>query len=73
VDSSIGKAIAGAGLDEVGFEQVRPVHELQAKPTEGGTPITAMEVAKTIAFLASDQARTLNGVCLPVDKAWGVV
>jgi NAD(P)-dependent dehydrogenase (short-subunit alcohol dehydrogenase family) len=60
-------------VDEVGFEQVRPVHELQAKASAGGTPITAMEVAKTIVFLVSDQARTINGVCLPVDKAWGVV
>ncbi|KAB5557943.1 hypothetical protein GE09DRAFT_1221082 [Coniochaeta sp. 2T2.1] len=75
VDSSIGKAIAaGSAAEESGFEQVRPVFALQARSgDEGGTPITAMEVAKTIAFLVSDQARTINGVCLPVDKAWGVL
>ncbi|OIW33698.1 NAD(P)-binding protein [Coniochaeta ligniaria NRRL 30616] len=72
VESSIGKTIAG-GLDEVGFEQVKPVHALQARPTDGAPIITAMEVAKTIVFLISDQARTINGVSLPVDKAWGVV
>jgi NAD(P)-dependent dehydrogenase (short-subunit alcohol dehydrogenase family) len=72
VDSSIGKAIAG-GMDEVGFEQVRPVHALQARPADGAPAITAMEVAKTIVFLVSDQARTISGVSLPVDKAWGVV
>lgn len=35
--------------------------------------ITPLEVAKTIVFLVSDNARTINGVSLPVDKAWGVV
>lgn len=73
VDSSIGKAIAGGVVDEVGFEQVRPVHALQARPTDGAPAINAMEVAKTIVFLLSDQARTINGVSLPVDKAWGVI
>lgn len=73
VDSSIGKAIAGGVVDEVGFEQVMPVHALQARPTDGAPAINAMEVAKTIVFLLSDQARTINGVSLPVDKAWGVV
>jgi hypothetical protein len=51
----------------------RPVHALQARPSEAAPSITALEVAKTIVFLVSDQARTINGVSLPVDKAWGVV
>lgn len=71
VDSGIGNVIAG-GVDETELEQVRPVHALQATPSDS-VPITAMEVAKTIAFLVSDQARTINGVSLPVDRAWGVV
>lgn len=43
----------------------------RAAPATAG--ITALEVAKTILFLLSDEARSINGVCLPVDKAWGVM
>lgn len=50
----------------------RPVFALQTKPSEGAR-ITAFEVAKTIVFLISDEARTISGVGLPVDKAWGVI
>lgn len=89
VDSSVGQAIAGRvdeGLDSAGFAQAEPVLALQAhssRPGNGGsgsgsgssngTDITALDVAKAILFLASEQARSINGVCLPVDKAWGVM
>ncbi|KAJ2906746.1 Short chain dehydrogenase andC [Zalerion maritima] len=79
IDSSIGKAIAEGknNFDLNGFAQVEPVHALQcpsSNSSDDGTPtITPLEVAKTIAFLASDQARTLNGISLPIDRAWGVV
>ncbi|TPX08967.1 uncharacterized protein E0L32_009546 [Thyridium curvatum] len=85
IDSSIGKAIisgAGAGGDDKAgtaawdaeaFAEVEPVHALQARPTEATPAITPHEVARTIIFLSSDAARTLNGVSLPVDQAWGVV
>lgn len=74
IDSSIGQAIAlGSQSDKEAFAQIEPVHALQARPTETAPTITALEVAKTILFLVSDQARTINGVSLPVDKAWGVI
>ncbi|KAK3989490.1 hypothetical protein QBC44DRAFT_327451 [Cladorrhinum sp. PSN332] len=79
IDSSIGKRIASGHtndllwLDPEAYAQVEPVHALQAQPSEATPTITALEVAKTILFLVSDQARTINGVSLPVDKAWGVV
>ncbi|KAK3898772.1 hypothetical protein C8A05DRAFT_37636 [Staphylotrichum tortipilum] len=41
-------------------------------PVAPGRSITALEVARTIVFLISDQARTISGVCLPVDRACGV-
>jgi NAD(P)-dependent dehydrogenase (short-subunit alcohol dehydrogenase family) len=63
----------GHPWDAEAFAQVEPVHALQARPSASAPTITALEVAKTIVFLASDQARTVNGVSLPVDKAWGVV
>ena len=49
------------------------MHALQARASEAVPTITALEVAKAIIFLVSDEARTINGVGLPVDKAWGVV
>ncbi|KAK0670615.1 putative reductase [Cercophora samala] len=80
VDSSVGHKIAQEKrvVDLEGYKSVQPVHALQAtNPSttslETATPITALEVAKTILFLVSDQARTINGVELPVDRAWGVV
>ncbi|KAM7192777.1 putative short-chain dehydrogenase reductase [Naviculisporaceae sp. PSN 640] len=81
IDSSIGKRIAQRGpgnstptnWDSEAFAEIAPVFALQAKPSEGAPMITPLEVAKTIAFLISDDARTINGVSLPVDKAWGVV
>ena len=79
IDSSIGQLIASgqraaaAAWDTEAYAQLQPVHALQARPSETAPTITALEVARTILFLASDDARTINGVCLPVDKAWGVV
>jgi NAD(P)-dependent dehydrogenase (short-subunit alcohol dehydrogenase family) len=31
------------------------------------------DVANAILFLVSDEAKMINGVCLPVDRAWGVI
>ncbi|CAK7206751.1 hypothetical protein SEUCBS139899_009557 [Sporothrix eucalyptigena] len=83
VDSSVGQAIANRvdeGLDTAGFAEAAPVHALQAQPSSnkasgsnGAIGITALDVAKTIVFLLGDQASSINGVCLPVDKAWGVM
>ncbi|KAK0646127.1 hypothetical protein B0T16DRAFT_153917 [Cercophora newfieldiana] len=76
VDTSVGKVIVEGRegrLDEEGFRQIEPVLGLQAKPSAAAPMITAMEVARAILFLVSDEARTINGVGLPVDKAWGVV
>ena len=32
-----------------------------------------IQVANTILFLASDEAKAINGVSLPVDEAWSVI
>jgi NAD(P)-dependent dehydrogenase (short-subunit alcohol dehydrogenase family) len=50
----------------------RPVHGLHASG-DNRAPVTALDVANAIYFLASDDARMINGVCLPVDRAWGVI
>ncbi|KAK0637283.1 hypothetical protein B0T17DRAFT_588183 [Bombardia bombarda] len=72
IDSSIGNVIARGEQKEVDGVS-SPVHALQTKPSVSAPMITPLEVAKTIVFLISDQARTISGVSLPVDKAWGVV
>ncbi|KAK1750657.1 putative short-chain dehydrogenase [Echria macrotheca] len=79
VDSSIGKVIAAGGeqqrWDSESFAEIakRPVIALQAKPSQAAPMITPLEVARAIVFLVGDQARTINGISLPVDKAWGVI
>jgi NAD(P)-dependent dehydrogenase (short-subunit alcohol dehydrogenase family) len=33
----------------------------------------AADIANAIIFLASNEAKMINGACLPVDRAWGVI
>lgn len=76
IDSRIGKAIAAGHGDEWDIEayaQVEPVHALHAQTSESTPKVTPLEVAQAVVFLATDQARTINGVSLPVDQAWNVV
>ncbi|GKT87966.1 short-chain dehydrogenase/reductase SDR [Colletotrichum tofieldiae] len=76
VDSRIGKAIAAGHGDEYDAEayaQVEPVHALHAQASESTPDITPLEVAQAVVFLATDQARTINGVSLPIDQAWNVI
>jgi len=35
--------------------------------------ITAEDVANAIVFLASDEAKKVNGVLMPVDNAWSTI
>ena len=43
-------------------------------PSPNAIPdISAADIANAILFLASDEAKVINGVCLPVDRAWGVI
>jgi NAD(P)-dependent dehydrogenase (short-subunit alcohol dehydrogenase family) len=37
------------------------------------TDIAPEDIANAILFLASDEAKMINGACLPVDRAWGVI
>ncbi|KAH8668056.1 hypothetical protein BGZ60DRAFT_408504 [Tricladium varicosporioides] len=69
VDTHLGDSIEAANFDEKSYNGQAPIHALHSeKPT-----ITAHEVANTILYLASDFARAINGVALPIDKAWGVI
>ena len=49
----------------------RPVTKLHM-PRET-TDIEPEDVANAILFLGSDESKMINGACLPVDRAWGVI
>ena len=49
---------------------------MHCKLDSSGTPVAHIEaedVAHGIAFLASEQARMISGVLLPIDTAWSTV
>jgi len=46
----------------------RPVHALNLE-----SAMPASNIANVILFLASDQAKMINGATIPVDQGWSVV
>ncbi|KAF1976575.1 NAD(P)-binding protein [Bimuria novae-zelandiae CBS 107.79] len=63
-------------FDPAGFGAFFPVVQLHVAKDEQGqhVPIvTPEDVAKGIAFLASDEARMINGALLPIDAAWSTL
>lgn len=72
IDTNINESIEQEHFDEASFAVMRPIWELH-NPAGQKPSITAMEVANVILFLASEGARAINGVALPIDKAWGVI
>jgi len=69
IDTGLGSTIEAANFDEASYERQEPVHALQGPKAS----ITASEVANTILYLASDHAKSINGISLPIDRAWGVI
>jgi len=72
VATGIGASIIMENIDKESYSHLLPCHELHTKTGEK-PDITPLEVANAILFLASDQAKMINGVSLPIDKAWGVI
>ncbi|KAK7182321.1 hypothetical protein DPSP01_002378 [Paraphaeosphaeria sporulosa] len=63
-------------FDKDGFSSFFPVVEMHVAKNEKGQPvpvITPNDVAKGIAYLASDEARMVNGALLPIDAAWSTL
>jgi NAD(P)-dependent dehydrogenase (short-subunit alcohol dehydrogenase family) len=53
-----------------------PVVQMHVAKNEKGQPvpvITPEDVAKGIAYLASDEARMISGALLPIDAAWSTL
>ncbi|KAN0106459.1 NAD(P)-binding protein [Hyaloscypha variabilis] len=72
IDTNILSTIDKEHFDEDTYSRLQPIWELH-NPAGQKPQTTAGEVANVILFLASDQARGINGVSLPIDRAWGVI
>jgi len=72
--TNINSSMEQDNFDTEAFSHYSPVIALHHDMSKGQPPaITPAEVANAILFLASDQAKMINGISLPVDRAWGVI
>jgi NAD(P)-dependent dehydrogenase (short-subunit alcohol dehydrogenase family) len=53
-----------------------PTVQLHVDKDSEGTPVPVIgvdDVARGIAFLASDEAKMINGAMVPIDNAWSTI
>jgi NAD(P)-dependent dehydrogenase (short-subunit alcohol dehydrogenase family) len=53
-----------------------PVVQMHVTNDSEGTPVPCIgvdDVARGIAFLASDEAKMINGANIPIDNAWSTI
>jgi NAD(P)-dependent dehydrogenase (short-subunit alcohol dehydrogenase family) len=53
-----------------------PTVQLHVSKDSEGTPVPVIgvdDVARGIAFLASDEAKMINGAMIPIDNAWSTI
>jgi len=72
VDSNISSSINMEDIDQTALDTLQPTWALH-EPLGQKPAMQASAVASVILFLASDQARMINGVALPIDNAWSVI
>jgi len=72
VNTNISTSVNEDLFDHGAYETVLGVHALHG-PIGTLPDIQASDIANSILFLASDEAKMVNGVSLPVDKAWSVI
>ncbi|RMZ71825.1 short-chain dehydrogenase reductase sdr [Pyrenophora seminiperda CCB06] len=65
-DTNISASLDMTKMDQVGYQQYMPVHNLNQHTV-------AEEVAQGIVFLASDHAKSMSGVIMPIDNAWSTI
>jgi NAD(P)-dependent dehydrogenase (short-subunit alcohol dehydrogenase family) len=59
-----------------GFNSFFPIVQLHVSKDSEGTPVPYIgvdDVARGIAFLASDEAKMINGAMIPIDNAWSTI
>ena len=53
-----------------------PTVQLHVSKDSEGTPVPVIgvdDVARGVAFLASDDAKMINGALIPIDNAWSTI
>jgi len=63
-------------FDPAGFNAFFPIVQLHVSKDSEGTPVPVIgvdDVARGIAFLASDEAKMINGAMIPIDNAWSTI
>ncbi|KAH7084516.1 hypothetical protein FB567DRAFT_529187 [Paraphoma chrysanthemicola] len=76
VITNIGNSMATENWDSAAYEAIAPVHNLHMGSQKDGRPYSGVEpidIARGIAFLASDDAKMINGVMLPIDNGWSTI
>ncbi|KAF2744445.1 NAD(P)-binding protein [Sporormia fimetaria CBS 119925] len=76
VSTNIHNSVQQDCFDPAGFNTFFPIVQLHVSKDADGNPIPVVgsdHVAKTIAFLASDEANMVSGAMIPVDNAWSVI
>jgi len=72
VTTNIASSMNQECFDQEMYSILAPVHALHIKPGEQ-PQISTSAVAEAILYLASDGARAINGVALPIDNAWSTI
>ncbi|KAF2855371.1 NAD(P)-binding protein [Plenodomus tracheiphilus IPT5] len=76
VATNIASSVQMEHFDSAGFNSFFPIVQLHVSKDSEGTPVPVIgvdDVARGIAFLASDEAKLINGAMIPIDNAWSTI
>ncbi|CAO2648199.1 Nn.00g074660.m01.CDS01 [Neocucurbitaria sp. VM-36] len=76
VATNIASSVQMEHFDSAGFNSFFPTVQLHVSKDSEGTPVPVIgvdDVARGIAFLASDDAKMINGALIPIDNAWSTI
>ncbi|KAF1945300.1 NAD(P)-binding protein [Clathrospora elynae] len=76
VATNIASSVQMDQFDPAGFNSFFPIVQLHVSKDSEGTPVPVIgvdDVARGIAFLASDEAKMINGAMIPIDNAWSTI
>ncbi|KAH7073466.1 hypothetical protein FB567DRAFT_439645 [Paraphoma chrysanthemicola] len=76
VATNIANSVEMNHFDSAGFNTFFPTVQLHVSKDSEGTPVPVIgvdDVARGIAFLASDEAKMINGALIPIDNAWSTI
>ncbi|EAT91488.1 hypothetical protein HBI56_013720 [Parastagonospora nodorum] len=76
VATNIASSVQMEHFDSAGFNTFFPTVQMHVGKDSEGTPVPVIgvdDVARGIAFLASDEAKMINGAMVPIDNAWSTI